>query len=100
MGQQGIYCGPVETSPNRDRESCPIEESPMRMWVMEFNIYGIGKGCSVVKANNAKMAEQTLKSQGMYNGTPKMYEVTRIEEIIEPPCNGLMCEQIVEIQRE
>lgn len=99
MGQQGIYCGPVETQPNRDREVCPVEESPMRLWILEFTVYGFGKGCAVVKANNAKKAEQNLKSEGMFNGTPEMYEVTRVEEIIEPPCNGLMCEQIAEIQR-
>lgn len=99
MGQSGIYCGPVETPPNRDREVCPVEKMPMRLWVVEFTVIEVGKGCAVVKAGNAKQAEGILKAQGVFNGMQHLYEVTRIEEIIEPPCAGLLAEQVVEIQR-
>lgn len=97
MGQTGIYCGPIDTSPNRDREVCPVSNVPMRLWVVEFNVIGIGKGCAVVKAENPKQAEGILKAQGVFNGMQHLYKVTRIEEIIEPPCAGLLAEQVVEI---
>lgn len=99
MGQTGIYCGPIDTSPDRDREVCPVSNVPMRLWVVEFNVTGTGKGCAVVKAGNAKQAEGLLKAQGVFNGRQHLYEVTRVEEIIEPPCAGLLAEQVVEIQR-
>lgn len=97
MGQSGIYCGPVDTSPNRDREVCPVSNVPMRLWVLEFIVHGVGKGCAVVKAGNPKQAEGILKAQGVFNGMQHLYKVTRIEEIIEPPCAGLLAEQVVEI---
>ncbi|MBS5087601.1 MAG: hypothetical protein KHZ36_07250 [Clostridiaceae bacterium] len=99
MGQSGIYCGPIDTSPNRDRETCLISNVPMRLWILEFNVIGVGKGCAVVKAGNPKQAEGLLKAQGVFNGRQHLYEVTRVEEIIEPPCAGLLAEQVVEIQR-
>lgn len=97
MGQTGIYCGPIDTSPNRDREVCPVSNVPMRLWVLEFIVHGVGKGCAVVKAGNPKQAEGILKAQGVFNGMQHLYKVTRIEEIIEPPCAGLLAEQVVEI---
>lgn len=97
MGQTGIYCGPIDTSPNRDREVCPVSNVPMRLWVLEFIVHGVGKGCAVVKAGNPKQAEGILKAQGIFNGMQHLYKVTRIEEIIEPPCAGLLAEQVVEI---
>lgn len=97
MSQTGIYCGPIDTSPNRDREVCPVSNVPMRLWVLEFIIHGVGKGCAVVKAGNPKQAEGILKAQGVFNGMQHLYKVTRIEEIIEPPCAGLLAEQVVEI---
>lgn len=98
MSQTGIYCGPIDTSPNRDREVCPVSNVPMRLWVLEFIVYGVGKGCAVVKAGNPKQAEGILKAQGVFNGMQHLYKVTRIEEIIEPPCAGLLAEQVVEIE--
>lgn len=95
--QQGIYCGAVDNSPNRDRvdvECAPIET--LRLWVVVFNVRAKGKGCAMVKASNANDAEQILKTNGMYNGTQSEYLVTKIEEIITPPCCGLMVEQNVE----
>lgn len=97
MGQTGIYCGPIDTSPNRDREVCPVSNVPMRLWVLEFIVHGVGKGCAVVKAGNPKQAEGILKAQGVFNGMQHLYKVTRVEEIIEPPCAGLLAEQVVEI---
>lgn len=99
MGQSGIYCGPIDTSPNRDREACPVSAVPMRLWVLEFEVIEMGKGCAVVKAPNPREAIALLKAQGVYNGLPELYKVSRCEEIIEPPCMGLLAEQVVEIQR-
>ena len=50
----------------------------------------------MVKASNANDAEQILKTNGMYNGTQLEYLVTKTEEIVIPPCCGLMAEQNVE----
>ncbi len=69
---------------------------PPKLWVITYDIRGIGKGTAMVKASNPECAEQTLKTNGMYNGTPEVYLVTKIEEVVVPPCNGLMAEQNVE----
>ena len=79
MGQTGIYCGPIDTSPNRDREVCPVSNVPMRLWVVEFNVIGIGKGCAVVKAGNAKQAEGLLKAQGVFNGRQHLFKYMKIK---------------------
>jgi len=50
---------------------------------------------NMVKASNANDAEQILKTN-MYNGTQSEYLVTKTEEIVIPPCCGLMAEQNVE----
>lgn len=65
----------------------------MRLWVLEFTVNG-SKGCSIIKAHDANRAIRELKSSGMYNGTPDVYQVTRVEEIIESPDMMLICEQI------
>ena len=67
----------------------------MRLWMIEYNITGIGKGCAVIKASNAKRAEEILKSEGTYNGTPSKYSIVRIEEIICSPAESLIAEQNV-----
>ena len=64
-----------------------------RLWNINYNLRGKDKGVAVVKANNAAQAEQILKAEGMYNGSPTDYLVTKIEEIIAPPCCGLVSEQ-------
>lgn len=96
MSNKGIYAGPLNNSPNRDRvnNNCNTEIES-RLWVLEFDIKGKGKGCSVVKANNANQAIYSLKSSGIYNGESHKYVVTRVEEIIIGPLNGLIAEQIV-----
>ncbi len=68
-----------------------------KLWIIEFsinNLENIIKGCAVVKANNPKTAEFLLKSEGIYNGTPHSYKITRIEEIIPSPDSMLIAEQI------
>lgn len=96
MGQQGIYVAPCSVKPNRDRTDI-VEAAckEQRLWVIEFEVSNIGKGCAVVKASNPKDAENKLKTEGSYNGTSYMYKITRIEEIIPSPCGMLLCEQIV-----
>lgn len=69
---------------------------PSRLWVITYDLRGVGKGIAMVKASNANDAAQILKTNGMYNGTQSEYLVTKIEEIITPPCCGLMAEQNVE----
>ena len=67
-----------------------------RIWAISFNIMGGGrKGCAVVKAPNPSDAINVLTSSGIYNATPKAYLVTKVEEIVIPPCCGLMAEEII-----
>ena len=98
MVQRGIYAAPCDTRPNRDRvdvKECAVKEQ--RLWVIEFSVKGVGNGCAVVKAGNPKEAETLLKSEGMYNGIPYMYNIIRIEEIIPSPDSMLIAEQIATI---
>lgn len=98
MGQQGIYVAPCNCVPNRDRvETKCTEPITQKLWIVEFEINNITKGCAVVKSPNAKGAEVLVKTQGSYNGTPSMYKITRIEEIVMSPDSMLICEQIVTI---
>ena len=46
-------------------------------------------------AINPQQAEMLLKSNGIYNGSSYLYKVTRIEQVIVPPCNALIAEQVV-----
>lgn len=95
-GQQGIYCAPDTTIPNRDRvDAGCAPDGAMQLWVMEYEVTGVGKGCAMCKATNPQEAEMLLKSNGIYNGSSYLYKVTRIEQVIVPPCNGLMAEQVV-----
>ena len=96
MGQQGIYVAPCSVKPNRARiDNVEVACKEQRLWVIEFEISNIGKGCAVVKASNPKDAENKLKTEGDYNGAPYMYNISRIEEIIPSPSGMLLCEQIV-----
>lgn len=95
MGQQGIYVTPCSVKPNRDRDNVELACKEQRLWVIEFEISNIGKGCAVVKASNPKDAENKLKTEGSYNGASHMYKISRIEEIIPSPSGMLLCEQIV-----
>ena len=88
------YASPCEVRPNRDRESKVVNDSNLRLWVLEFEVKDHKKGCAVIKATNANNAIRILFSNGMYNGTPTVYQVTRVEEIIESVDSMLICEQI------
>lgn len=66
-----------------------------RLWIIEYNISNVGKGCAVVKANTAKSAGNILIHDGIYNGVPELYSITRIEEIIPSPEPMLLCEQLL-----
>ena len=68
---------------------------PPKIWVVTFNVRAKGKGCVIVKAPNAKEAGNILKTSGMYNGTQSDYLITKCEEVVIPPCCGLMAEQVV-----
>lgn len=95
MAQGGIYAAPCQTAPNRDRVNTKEAVcKEMRLWIVEFNIKDIGNGCAVIKANNPKQAEVLLKTQGTFNGSPHLYSITRIEEIIPSPDSMLICEQL------
>lgn len=95
MTQIGIYVAPYNIVPNRDRVAntdCAVKEQ--KLWIIEFNVRNMGKGCAVVKAYSPKEAERLLKSEGILNGTPSLYDITRIEEIIPSPDSMLIAEQI------
>ena len=93
--QQGIYAAPCEVKPNRDRvgTACATVKE-QKLWIIEYRVKDVGNGCAVVKAGNPKEAETLLKSEGMYNGMPYMYNIIRIEEIIPSPDSMLISEQI------
>lgn len=95
MTQRGIYAGPCEVKPNRDRvdnTDCAVKEQ--KLWIIEFRVKNIGNGCAVVKAFNPKEAETLLKSEGTFNGMSYLYSITRIEEIVPSPDSMLIAEQI------
>lgn len=73
-----------------------VPEVKNRLWVIEFEVRNVGNGCAVVKALNPELSTKVLKSEGIYNGSPKDYIIKRIEEIIESPETMLLCEQINE----
>lgn len=98
MGQQGIYAAPGNNVPNRDRiDTGCAKANTQKLWIVEFEINSTTKGCAVVKSPNARGAEVLVKTQGAYNGTPSMYKITRIEEIVMSPDSMLICEQIATI---
>lgn len=95
VGQRGIYATPCDVRPNRDMVD--VKESAIKeqkLWIIEFKVRHSGNGCAVVKAYSPKEAERLLKSEGILNGTPSLYEITRIEEIIPSPDSMLIAEQI------
>lgn len=96
MTQKGIYVSPCDVKPNRDRVDINrLMVKEQRLWVIEFNVKGVGNGCAVVKARNPKEAEALLKADGSFNGTPFMYDIIRIEEIVPSPDSMLIAEQII-----
>lgn len=95
MIQREIYTAPCQADPNRNTvDTKAVACKEMRLWIVEFSIKNIGNGCAVVKAANPKQAEVLLKTQGTFNGSPHLYNITRIEEIIPSPDSMLICEQL------
>lgn len=95
MTQKGIYAAPCDIVPNRDRvdnTDCAVKEQ--KLWIIEFEVKTLGKGCAVVKAFNPKEAETLLKSEGVYNGMSYLYDIIRVEEIVPSPDSMLIAEQI------
>lgn len=71
------------------------QTSILYQYIIEFNVKSSGvKGCAVIYSSGPNSAIQTLKNNGMYNGTPFEYEITRCEEICVPNTPMLVCEQI------
>lgn len=97
MTQQGIYVAPCDNRPNRDRTQESNATKEQRLWSIKFEVANIGNGVAVAKAYNPKEAESILKSEGVYNGSPSLYKILLIEEIIPSPAPMLISEQIVEI---
>lgn len=79
---------------NNDSD-CHVPSVNKRLWIIEFDIKGDGRGCAVVKASNPNEASRVLKSEGLYNSNPINYMIYRIEEIIPSPDTMLICEQVV-----
>ena len=84
----------------KDEVSCTVNNNnklgkgTQRLWIIQFYVFK-NKGCAVVKAENSRKAELILKAEGNYNGTPHIYKITRIEEILPSPSNMLLAEQII-----
>lgn len=55
----------------------------------------LGKYCGK-PATHEGLAPNAEEANGMYNGSPQDYLITKTEEIVVPPCCGLMAEQTVE----
>ena len=73
---------------------CGTATEELKLWIIEFDIIGSNnKGCAVVKANNPHQAEILLRTEGISNGNPGKYCITRIAEIIPSPEAMLICEQ-------
>ena len=95
IGQKGIYVSPCDVRPNRDvidKKKLACKEQ--KLWIIEFRVKNVGNGCAVVKAFNPKEAETLLKSGGAFNGTPYLYDIIRVEEIVPSPDSMLIAEQI------
>lgn len=94
-GYRGIYASPCDVRPNRDvidKKKLACKEQ--KLWIIEFRVKNVGNGCAVVKAFNPKEAETLLKSEGTFNGTPYLYDIIRVEEIVPSPDSMLIAEQI------
>lgn len=95
-GYRGIYASPCDVRPNRDMiDTKELATKEQKLWIIEFRVKNIDNGCAVVKAFNPKEAETLLKSEGVYNGTPYLYDIIRVEEIVPSPDSMLLAEQLV-----
>lgn len=96
MEQSKLHIESCDTRSNKDKaDIVELAAKEQKLWIAEFNIKNIGKGCAVIKARNPKEAEALLKADGSFNGTPFMYDIIRIEEIVSSPDSMLIAEQII-----
>lgn len=76
------------------KDNCNVtNEYKMPVWILNYDIKNIGKGTAIVKADNPNRAIDILRADGMYNGTPRVYEVISIQRFIESPEEMLISEQ-------
>lgn len=79
-------------------DNCNVtNEYKMPVWILNYDIKNIGKGTAVVKADNPNRAVNILRADGIYNGTPKVYQVESIQQFIESPEEMLISEQNLNI---
>ena len=76
----------------------PRHGGPLKVHIVEFDVQGVGKGNAIVKAENPRAAENLLKYSGMFNGTPYLYKIKKIEELDILPCAGVLSENIVTVK--
>lgn len=88
MNEQETMCPDIPVN------DCELGIGNQRIWVITYDMTG-GKGCAVVKAPNAKIAEQILKKEGAFNAYPQWYKIIEIQEVIPSPAPMLLCEQFV-----
>ena len=73
---------------------CGTATGELKLWIIEFDIpIDNNKGCAVVKAKDPLQADILLRTEGISNGSPQKYCITRIAEIIPSPEAMLICEQ-------
>lgn len=75
-------------------DNCNVtNEYKMPVWILNYDIKNTGKGTAIVKADNPNRAIDILRADGMYNGTPRVYEVISIQRFTESPNEMLISEQ-------
>lgn len=62
------------------------------VWILNYYTKD-GKGTAIVKASNPNKAVNILRANGVYNGTPNVYQVESIQQFIESPEEMLISEQ-------
>lgn len=72
--------------------NCTENNLPLKIWVIDYYLSVGIRGIAVVKAPNPKRAEEILRADGAFNGSNR-YKITRIEEVLETPLEGLLSEQ-------
>lgn len=74
---------------------CKEQNQDASLWLINFEVKGVGTGTAIVKAKGPKTASMILKNNGSYNGTPGRYNIYQIEEIIQSPDEMLISEQVL-----
>lgn len=81
-------------------ENCNKIPEVARLWVLNFTLKDGGKGTALIKANNPDKATKILRNNGFYNGTPYYYNIYQIEEVVVPPLEDLVSEQILTLNED